>query len=102
MAANPPQMRMLSLDEAKTAVSEAAARFEEPENKATIKQTVDAGPYRRTGRTSRRPRRADAEPRTYVAGGDTVKVMQTLPTAALGIVKDIVEKYGFEGSVPGV
>lgn len=100
MAANPPQMRMLSLDEAKAAVTKAAARFEELENKETIKQTIDAGESRRAGRIAAM-RRAHGDRCMHAAGGDTVKVMQTLPAVALGIVKDVVEEYGFEGSVPG-
>lgn len=71
-------MRMLTLDEARSALKEAIAKLEEPGNAATLKAVIDG------------------------AAGDMAKLMMMVPATAVGMIAEVLRKYGFDATVPGV
>eukprot|EP00003_Mantamonas_plastica_P016832 TRINITY_DN280_c0_g1_i3.p1 TRINITY_DN280_c0_g1~~TRINITY_DN280_c0_g1_i3.p1 ORF type:complete len:113 (-),score=44.99 TRINITY_DN280_c0_g1_i3:127-465(-) len=73
-----PEMKTLSFDEAKAAITEVISAFEEEENAAKMAE-------------------AKAE-----AGDDMMQMMQIVFPVALGIQQGVIEKYGFSADQQGV
>lgn len=70
--------KQLSLEEARTAVQEAVAVFNEPNNASQLTALRNA------------------------AGPDIIKLMTTVTPIAIALASPIVTKYGFEPNQPGV